>query len=61
MLDDDPEFLNRFDTMPPGKRGNAVHQIASAKTDATVAKGILKLITDFGLTCLLCFLMGVMA
>ena len=41
MLDDDPEFLNRF--------------------DATVAKRILKLMTDLGLTCLLCFVMGAMA
>ena len=61
MLDDDPEFLNRFDTMLPGKRRNAMHQIASAKTDATVAKRILKLMTDLGLTCLLCFVMVLMA
>ena len=61
MLDDDPEFLNRFDTMLPGKRRNAMHQIAAAKTDATVAKRILKLMTDLGLTCLLCFVMVLMA
>lgn len=53
MLDDDQEFLQRFDAMLPGKRRNAIHQIASAKTDATVAKRILKLMNDLGLALLL--------
>ena len=49
MFDDDPEFLNRFDALLPGKRRNALHHIASAKTDATIAKRILKLMNDLGL------------
>ena len=53
MLDDDPEFLQRFDAMLPGKRRNAIHQIASAKTDATIAKRILKLMNELGLALLL--------
>ena len=53
MLDDDSEFLQRFDAMLPGKRRNAIHQIASAKTDATIAKRILKLMNELGLALLL--------
>ena len=49
MLDDDPEFLKRFDAMLPGKRRGMIHHIASAKTDATVAKRILKLMQELGL------------
>ena len=53
MLDDDPDFLQRFDAMLPGKRRNAIHQIAMAKTDATIAKRILKLMNELGLALLL--------
>ena len=53
MLEDDPEFLQRFDAMLPGKRRNAIHQIASAKSDATIAKRILKLMNELGLALLL--------
>ncbi|MDA0728522.1 MAG: DUF1343 domain-containing protein [Bacteroidetes bacterium] len=53
-LDDDPEFLKRFDAMLPGKRRGRIHHIASAKTEATVAKRISKLMTDLGL----CLLLG---
>ena len=49
MLDDDPEFLARFDAMLPGKRRNAMHSISMAKTDATIAKRILKLMNELGL------------
>ena len=49
MFDDDPAFLTRFDAMLPGKRRNALHHIASAKTDATIAKRILKLMNELGL------------
>ena len=49
MFDDDPAFLARFDAMLPGKRRNALHHIASAKTDATIAKCILKLMNELGL------------
>ena len=49
MFDDDPEFLKRFDALLPGKRRNALHQIGSAKTDATIAKRILKLMNELGL------------
>ena len=52
-LDDDPEFLKRFDAMLPGKRRGRIHHIASAKTEATVAKRIAKLMTDLGLSLLL--------
>ncbi|MDA0940873.1 MAG: DUF1343 domain-containing protein [Bacteroidetes bacterium] len=52
-LDDDPEFLKRFDAMLPGKRRGQIHHIASAKTEATVAKSIAKLMTDLGLSLLL--------
>ena len=48
-FDDDPAFLTRFDAMLPGKRRNALHHIASAKTDATIAKRILKLMNELGL------------
>ena len=62
MLDDDPDFLARFDAMLPGKRRNAMHHIASAKTDATVAKRILKLMNELGLMwiglCLTCLTLG---
>ena len=53
MLDDDPDFLQRFDAMLPGKRRNAIHHIASAKTDGTIAKRILKLMNELGLALLL--------
>lgn len=49
MLDNDPEFLHRFDAMLPGKRRNALHQIACAKTDTNIAKRILKLMNELGL------------
>ena len=49
MLDDDPEFLARFDAMLPGKRRNAMHSISMAKTDATIAKINLKLMNELGL------------
>ena len=49
MLDEDPEFLKRFDAMLPEKRRGMIHHIASAKTDATVAKRILKLMQELGL------------
>lgn len=52
-LDDDPEFLKRFDAMLPGKRRSRIHHIASAKTEATVAKRIAKLMNDLGLFLLL--------
>ena len=58
-LDDDPEFLKRFDAMLPGKRRGRIHHIASAKTEATVVKRIAKLMTDLGLSLLLG--MGVLA
>ena len=53
MLDDDEVFLARFDAMLPGKRRNAIHQIASAKTEATVTKRIVKLMADLGLATVL--------
>jgi len=52
-LADDRELLQRFDTMLPGKCRNAIHQIALAKTDATIAKRVLKLMNELGLTLLL--------
>lgn len=52
-LNDDPEFVKRFDAMLPGKRRGRIHHIASAKTGATVAKRIAKLMTDLGLSLLL--------
>lgn len=48
MLADDPEFEKRFDAMLPGKRRNAIHQIASAKTPETAAKRIMKLMEFLG-------------
>ena len=48
MLKDDPEFLN--DLTPCFQENDAmIHHIASAKTDATVAKRILKLMQELGL------------
>jgi len=35
--------------MLPGKRRNAIHHIASAKTPETAAKRIIKLMGDLGL------------
>ena len=49
ILADDPEFERRFDAMLPGKRRNAIHQIASAKTPETAAKRIIKLMQQLGL------------
>ena len=49
ILADDPEFERRFDAMLPGKRRNAIHQIASAKTSETAAKRIIKLMQQLGL------------
>jgi len=49
MLDMDPDFEKRFDAMLPGKRRNAIHHIASAKSDETIAKRIEKLMRDLGL------------
>ena len=49
-LDDDPEFLRRFDAMLPGKRRGRIHHIASAKSDVTMAKRIAKLMSDLGLS-----------
>ncbi|MDA0912247.1 MAG: YdeI/OmpD-associated family protein [Bacteroidetes bacterium] len=48
MLADDPEFERKFDAMLPGKRRNAIHQIASAKTPETAAKRIMKLMEFLG-------------
>ena len=49
ILADDPEFERRFDAMLPGKRRNAIHQIASAKPPETAAKRILKLMKSLGI------------
>lgn len=49
ILADDTEFERRFDAMLPGKRRNAIHQIASAKTPETAAKRIIKLMEQLGL------------
>lgn len=46
-------FLARFDAMLPGKRRNVIHQIASAKTEATVTKRIVKLMANLGLATVL--------
>ena len=46
-------FLARFDAMLPGKRHNAIHQIASAKTEATVTKRIVNLMANLGLATVL--------
>jgi uncharacterized protein YdeI (YjbR/CyaY-like superfamily) len=49
ILADDTEFERRFDAMLPGKRRNAIHQIASAKTPETAAKRIIKLMQQLGI------------
>ena len=48
LLADDPVFERKFDAMLPGKRRNAIHQIASAKTPETAAKRIIKLMQQLG-------------
>lgn len=49
LLADDPEFERKFDAMLPGKRRNAIHQIATAKSTETAAKRIIKLMESLGM------------
>jgi len=53
MLEEDAVFLAQFDAMLPGKRRGHLLQINKAKSPATVAKRIAKLMTDLGLSLLL--------
>lgn len=48
LLADDAEFERKFDAMLPGKRRNAIHQIATAKSPETATKRILKLMQQLG-------------
>lgn len=49
MLEADPEFQRRFDEMKPGRRRGVIHHIASAKTEETIAKRIVRLMKELGM------------
>lgn len=49
MLEADPEFQRRFDEMKPGRRRGVIHHIASAKTEETIAKRIVRLMQELGM------------
>ena len=49
MLDEDVDFLSKFDAMLPGKRRGHLLQINKAKSAETVAKRISNLMSDLGL------------
>ena len=49
MLEADPEFQRRFDEMKPGRRRGVIHHIASAKSEETVAKRIVRLMEELGM------------
>ena len=49
MLEADPEFQRRFDEMKPGRRRGVIHHIASAKSQETVAKRIVRLMEELGM------------
>ena len=44
------EYIEKaFENLLPGKRRNYLHQIASAKTETTRTKRVLKLLKDLGI------------
>ena len=43
------EFQRRFDEMKPGRRRGVIHHIASAKSEETVAKRIVRLMEELGM------------
>ena len=49
MLDEDADFLSKFDAMLPGKRRGHLLQINKAKSAETVAKRISNFMNDLGL------------
>jgi len=49
LFDFDPAIEKAFENLLPGKRRNYLHQIASAKTEPTRTKRVLKLLKDLGI------------
>lgn len=49
LFEFDPAIETAFEKLLPGRRRNYLHHIASAKTEATRTKRVLKLLKDLGI------------